>query len=43
MQIDMEGQVSEWINNNEGLYVALREVMQDCYDDPTFSDEEGEG
>ena len=40
MQIDMEGQVSEWINNNEGLYVALREVMQDCYDDPTFSDEE---
>ena len=40
MQIDMDEQVGLWINNNEDLYVALREVMQDCYDDPTFSDEE---
>lgn len=40
MQIDMDQQVSEWVANDEGLYVSLLNVMVDCYEDPTFSDEE---
>lgn len=40
MTIDMDGQVMEWVANDEGLYVSLLNVMVDCYEDPTFSDEE---
>lgn len=38
MQIDMDTQVSEWINNNERLYVVIREFMQDCYDTVGMTD-----
>lgn len=39
MQIDMDQQVSEWINNEESLYVRLLDVIVDAYEDVT-SDEE---
>ena len=40
MQIDMDGQVAEWVANDEGLYVALLDRMVDAYDDKSMSDEE---
>ena len=39
MRIDMDQQVSEWVANDEGLYVRLHEVIVDAYEDVT-SDEE---
>lgn len=40
MQIDMDTQVSEWVNNEESLYVTLLDRMVDAYDDKSMSDEE---
>ena len=38
MQIDMTEQVALYIANEESLYMAIREFMQDCYDDDHMDD-----
>lgn len=39
MQIDMDTQVSEWVNNEESLYVTLLDRMVDAYEDNTTDEE----
>ena len=39
MQIDMDTQVSEWVANDEGLYVQLLDAMVDAYEDNTTDEE----